>query len=109
MHKIKFDGGVYETYGELPAIGSAAPDVSLVNTKLQDVSLANWLGLRKIMNIFPSIDTPVCAQSVITFDRIAKEHDDIAMLMISYDLPFAHARFQQQLRVVFAVRVEFLE
>jgi len=96
MHKIKFDGGVYETYGELPPIGSAAPDVSLVNTRLQDVSLANWLGLRKIMNIFPSIDTPVCAQSVITFDRIAKEHDDIAMLMISYDLPFAHARFQQQ-------------
>ena len=96
MHKIRFDGGVYETYGELPAIGSAAPDVSLVNTKLQDVSLANWLGLRKVMNIFPSIDTPVCAQSVITFDRIAKEHDDIAMLMISYDLPFAHARFQQQ-------------
>lgn len=96
MQKIRFDGAVYKTFGELPAIGSAAPDVSLVNTKLKDVSLANWLGLRKLMNIFPSIDTPVCAKSVITFDRFAKQHDDIAMLMISYDLPFAHARFQEQ-------------
>ena len=96
MNKIKYAGGVYEIYGELPSIGSAAPDVSLVNTKLNDVSLANWLGLRKIMNIFPSIDTPVCAKSVVTFDRIAKQHDDIAMLMISYDLPFAHARFFEQ-------------
>ncbi len=95
MHKIKYEGGVYATYGELPTVGSRAPDVSLVNTKLQDVSLANWLGLRKVMNIFPSIDTPVCAKSVITFDRLAKDHDDIAMLMISYDLPFAHARFQE--------------
>ncbi len=95
MHKIKYEGGVYATYGELPTVGSRAPDVSLVNTKLQDVSLANWLGLRKVMNIFPSIDTPVCAKSVITFDRLAKDHDDIAMLMISYDLPFAHARFKE--------------
>lgn len=94
MHKIKFDGGIYATYGELPTVGSRAPDVSLVNTNLQDVSLANWMGLRKVMNIFPSIDTPVCAKSVITFDRLAADHDDIAMLMISYDLPFAHARFQ---------------
>ena len=96
MQKIRFDGAVYKTFGDLPSVGSAAPDVSLVNTKLKDVSLANWLGLRKLMNIFPSIDTPVCAKSVITFDRLAKNHDDIAMLMISYDLPFAHARFQEQ-------------
>ncbi|NOX69497.1 MAG: thiol peroxidase [Gammaproteobacteria bacterium] len=96
MHSIKFDGGVYETHGELPAVGSRAPDVSLVNTSLHDVSLANWLGLRKILNIFPSIDTPVCARSVIVFDRLATRHEDIAALMISYDLPFAHARFLQQ-------------
>lgn len=96
MHKIKFEGGVYETSGELPAIGSRASDVSLVNTKLQDVSLANFMGLRKVLNIFPSIDTPVCAKSVITFDALARDHDDLALLMISYDLPFAHARFQSQ-------------
>lgn len=93
MRKIKFEGGVYEVYGELPAIGSHAPDVSLVNTKLQDVSLANFMGLRKVFNIFPSVDTPVCAKSVIKFDALARDHDDLALLMISCDLPFAHARF----------------
>ena len=96
MHSIKYEGGVYATHGELPTVGSRAPDVSLVNTELNDVSLANWLGLRKVMNIFPSIDTPVCARSVIVFDQLAQLHEDIAALMISYDLPFAHARFLEQ-------------
>lgn len=96
MHKIKFDGGVYEIYGELPAIGSRAPDVSLVNTSLQDVSLANFMGRRKVLNIFPSIDTPVCAKSVINFDALAGDSDDLALLMISYDLPFAHERFRRE-------------
>jgi thiol peroxidase len=96
MHQITYDGTSYRTYGELPSIGSRAPDVSLVNTNLQDVSLANFMGMRKVLNIFPSIDTPVCAKSVIVFDRIAKDHNDVAMLMVSYDLPFAHARFHEQ-------------
>jgi thiol peroxidase len=51
------------------------------------------MGMRKVFNIFPSIDTPVCAKSVIIFNKLAQGHDDVAMLMISYDLPFAHARF----------------
>jgi len=94
MNDIIFQGTRYRTVGELPPIGSRAPDVSLVNTELQDVSLANFMGRRKVLNIFPSIDTPVCAQSVIVFDRLAGNHDeDVEMLMISYDLPFAHARF----------------
>ena len=96
MHQIILDGTSYRTYGELPSIGSRAPDVSLVNTNLQDVSLANFMGMRKVLNIFPSIDTPVCAKSVIVFDKIAKDHNDVAMLMVSYDLPFAHARFHEQ-------------
>lgn len=96
MHKIRFDGGTYETYGELPTIGSRAPDVSLVNTELKDVHLAHFQGKRKVMNIFPSIDTPVCAKSVMTFDRLGRDRDDIVMLMISYDLPFAHRRFSEQ-------------
>ena len=96
MHRIKYDGKSYQTYGELPSVGSRAPDVSLVNTDLHDVSLANWLGMRKVLNIFPSIDTPVCAKSVIVFDRLAANHNDVAMLMVSYDLPFAHRRFHQQ-------------
>ncbi len=96
MHQITYEGTSYPTYGELPSIGSRAPDVSLVNTSLQDVSLANFMGVRKVFNIFPSIDTPVCAKSVIVFDKIAKDHNDVAMLMVSYDLPFAHARFHEQ-------------
>jgi thiol peroxidase len=96
MHEIVYEGTRYRTHGELPAIGSRAPDVSLVNTRLQDVSLANFMGRRKVLNIFPSIDTPVCARSVIVFNRLAANHDDVAMLMVSYDLPFAHARFHKE-------------
>jgi thiol peroxidase len=96
MHEIVFDGTRYRTYGELPAIGSRAPDVSLVNTEMQDVSLANFMGQRKVLNIFPSIDTPVCAKSVVVFNKLAEAHDDVAMLMVSYDLPFAHARFRRE-------------
>ncbi len=96
MPKIKHEGGTYRTYAELPAVGSKAPDFSLVNTDLKDVTLANWLGMRKIFNIFPSIDTPVCAKSVIAFDKYSKDYDDIAELMISYDLPFAHTRFHDR-------------
>lgn len=96
MQEIIYKGTSYRTHGELPAIGSRAPDVSLVNTQLQDVSLANFMGMRKILNIFPSIDTPVCAKSVIVFDKLAGRGDDVAMLMVSYDLPFAHSRFHHE-------------
>ena len=93
MAKVQHEGGSYRTHGDLPSVGSKAPDFSLVNTDLKDVTLANWLGMRKIFNIFPSIDTPVCAKSVIAFDKFSKDYDDVAELMISYDLPFAHRRF----------------
>jgi thiol peroxidase len=93
MATINFDNSTYHTFGELPPIGSRAPDVSLVNTKLQDVSLANWAGMRKVFNIFVSIDTDVCAKSVIEFNRYAEGIEDVVMLMVSYDLPFAQQRF----------------
>ena len=96
MHQIMYEGLSYQTYGELPNVGSRAPDVSLVNMDLQDVSLANFMGKRKVLNIFPSIDTPVCAKSVIAFDKLSEGIEDVAMLMVSYDLPFAHARFKEQ-------------
>jgi len=94
--KIQFNHASYRTYGDLPAVGSRAPDVSLVNTNLQNVSMANWMGKRKIMNIFVSIDTKVCAKSVVEFERYGGERDDLALLMVSYDLPFAHQRFQKE-------------
>ncbi len=96
MAKIQYNNASYRTYAELPTIGSYAPDVSLVNTALQNVSFANWMGVRKVLNIFVSIDTEVCAKSVIEFDRLAGEVGEVAMLMVSYDLPFAHKRFQEQ-------------
>jgi thiol peroxidase len=96
MARIEYENVSYQTHGDLPTIGSRAPDVSLVNTRLQNVSLAKWPGMRKIMNIFLSVDSAVSAQSVIEFDRLGKDLDDVAMLMVSYDLPFAHARFYEQ-------------
>ena len=96
MATVKYDGGTYRTYGELPAVGSLAPDVSLVNTNLQNVTLANFMGKRKVFNIFVSIDRPICGKSCIEFDRLADGYEDIAMLMVSYDLPFAHRRFAEQ-------------
>ena len=96
MPSIKYENATYRTFGDLPAIGSRAPDVSLVNTKLQNATLANWLGIRKIMNIVLSIDTDVCAKSVIEFDRRATDLADVAVLSVSYDLPFAYRRFQEK-------------
>lgn len=93
MAIFKYENATHHTYGDLPAIGSRAPDVSLVNTKLQNATLANWTGLRKLMNIIVSIDTDVCAKSVIEFDRLAAGLDDVAVLSVSYDLPFALKRF----------------
>jgi thiol peroxidase len=96
MAIVKYENATYRTFGELPAVGSRAPDVSLVNTKLQNATLANWMGMRKIMNIIVSIDTDVCAKSVIEFDRRAENLDDVVILSVSYDLPFALQRFQEQ-------------
>jgi thiol peroxidase len=94
MGGIRYDNATYRTHGDLPAMGSRAPDVSLVNTRLQNVSLANWMGRRKIMNILVSIDTEISANSVLRFDRYGAEHqDDLVLLMVSYDLPFALRRF----------------
>lgn len=96
MASITFKGSSYKISGELPSVGSRAPDVSLVSTDLRDLTLANWMGKRKVLNIFPSIDTPICAKSVVAFDKLSAEHEDVAMLMISYDLPFAHQRFAKE-------------
>jgi thiol peroxidase len=94
--KILHNNTHYQTHDDLPAVGSRAPDVSLVNTALQNVSFANWMGKRKLLNIFISIDTDVCAASVRKLDSLAEGLDDVVMLMISYDLPFAHKRFQEE-------------
>ena len=96
MASIRFEGAEYQTAGELPSVGSRAPDIRLVNARLQNVTLANWMGQRKILNIFVSVDTGTCARSVQRFDELGAGREDLVMLMVSYDLPFAHARFAEE-------------
>lgn len=93
MSKIAFKGNPVETAGQLPEIGSAAPNFRLTDTNLQDVSLDNFKGSRVVLNIFPSIDTGVCAASVRKFNERAAELNNTKVVSISKDLPFAHKRF----------------
>lgn len=93
MATVTFQGDPVSTVGELPAIGSDAPGFRLVNTRLKDVSLHDFSGKKKILNIFPSIDTAVCASSVRKFNESASQLADTVVLCISADLPFAQGRF----------------
>lgn len=93
MAQVTLHGDAFQTVGELPTAGSSAPDFKLTASNLSDKTLASYAGKKKLLNIFPSVDTPVCATSVKKFSEHAKNHADVAVLMVSADLPFAHARF----------------
>lgn len=93
MAKTAFKGEPVELVGDLPAPGVAAPAFTLTRTDLSDVSLQDFSGKTLVLNIFPSIDTPVCAMSVRKFNAEIGNRADAAVLCISADLPFAHARF----------------
>jgi thioredoxin-dependent peroxiredoxin len=93
MATIKFQGNPLHTCGELPPVGSKAPDFTLVNGKLADVNLATYAGKKKILNIVPSLDTPTCAMSARKFNEKASKLDNTVILVISADLPFAQCRF----------------
>lgn len=93
MATITFKGIPIHTNGNLPAVGTKAPDFVLVDGALNDVSLATYRGKKKLLNIFPSIDTPVCATSTRRFNGAAAGRTDAVFLMISADLPFATDRF----------------
>jgi thiol peroxidase len=93
MAIITLKGNVIETVGELPVVGSSAPGFTLVTTDLSEVGLKDFKGKRVVLNIFPSIDTPVCATSVRRFNQEAAGLNDTVVLSISADLPFAHKRF----------------
>lgn len=90
---VTLAGNPIEVAGDLPRKGQQAPAFSLVGKDLADVALAGFAGKRKVLNIFPSIDTPVCAASVRRFNQAANEHPDTVVLCISADLPFAQSRF----------------
>ncbi len=94
MATITFKGEInVNTSGELPAKGSVAPDFTLVKNDLSEVSLKDLKGKKLILNIFPSIDTGVCAASVRRFNKEAAAHPNTVILAISADLPFASGRF----------------
>lgn len=93
MASVTLKGNPINTNGQLPAAGSAAPDFKLVNTDLGDVSLADVAGKTVVLNIFPSIDTPVCAASVRRFNADVAKLGSAVVLCASADLPFAHKRF----------------
>lgn len=93
MATVTLGGNPASTNGELPAVGSKAPDFTLVGSDLSEITLGALAGKQVILNIFPSIDTPTCAMSVRQFNEKAAALDDTIVLCVSEDLPFAAGRF----------------
>lgn len=93
MANITLKGNPIHTNGELPAIGSSAPDFVLVNKDLANTTLADYAGKKKLLNIVPSLDTGVCATSTIKFNQAMAGKSNAVALVISADLPFAMSRF----------------
>lgn len=96
MAKIKLGGKNVETLGDLPEIGSIAPDFHLTTVGLEDKTMEDFKGNRIIMNIFPSIDTNVCALSVGKFNDEVAKLENTVLLSISKDLPFAQKRYTEE-------------
>ena len=93
MAGITFKGNPINTCGELPSVGSKAPDFTLVAKDLSEASLATFAGKKVVLNIVPSFDTGICATSVKTFNQKAGEIGETAIVNVSMDLPFAQSRF----------------
>lgn len=93
METVFFNGTPCHTYGNIPAVGSKAPAFNLVSKDLTDVNLSDFEGKRVVLNVFPSLDTPVCAASVRRFNQEAANMKDVAVVCVSMDLPFAEGRF----------------
>ena len=93
MSTVTFKGQPVSVNGQLPAVGSTAPAFALVAGDLSDATLSSFAGKRKVLNIFPSVDTPTCAAAVRHFNASASKLDNAVVLCVSADLPFAQARF----------------
>ncbi len=90
---VTLKGNPVDVAGNLPKVGSIAPNFTLVDKALADVTLETFTGKRKVLNIFPSVDTPTCAASIRTFNKLAAGMNNTVVLNISADLPFAQSRF----------------
>jgi thiol peroxidase len=93
MARITLKGNPINTVGNLPKAGSKAPDFRLTKSDLSDVTLKDFAGKKIILNIYPSIDTSVCAASVRKFNEEAANLPNTVVVGVSKDLPFAHGRF----------------
>lgn len=93
MATITFQGKPIHTCGDLPAVGTQAPDFRLCNRQLRDVSLKDFAGKRKLLSIVPSLDTPTCQTSTRKFNEKAAQLLNTEVLVVSADLPFAQVRF----------------
>lgn len=93
METIYFQGAPCHTYGTVPAVGEKAPCFNLVNKDLKEISCLDYRGKRVVLNVFPSLDTPVCAASVRRFNQEAASLEDTVVICVSMDLPFAASRF----------------
>jgi len=93
MSTVTLRGNSIEVDGSFPQPGAPAPEFSLVDKSLADVALSSFEGKRKVLNIFPSVDTPTCAASVRKFNELASKLENTVVLCVSADLPFAQARF----------------
>ncbi|MEQ8304449.1 MAG: thiol peroxidase [Cyclobacteriaceae bacterium] len=93
MAQTKLGENTVNTMGDLPAVGTSAPNFTLVDNTLKDVNLSDFKGKKTVLNIFPSIDTGVCATSVREFNKRATSLDNTVVISISKDLPFAFKRF----------------
>jgi thiol peroxidase len=93
MAQIRLNGNPIQTIGQLPENGTQAPDFKLTKSDLSDTSLKDFKGKKVILNIFPSLDTPVCAASVRRFNQEAASLNNTTVVSVSKDLPFAHKRF----------------
>lgn len=93
MANITLKGNPVSTSGQLPTVGSVAPDFKLTKTDLSDVGMKDFAGKRVVLNIFPSVDTPTCAASVRKFNQEVSNLSNTVVLCISKDLPFALKRF----------------
>lgn len=96
MAKVTFKSNPIHTSGELPKVGSHAPDFLLTNKDLKDLSLKDFKGKRKVLSFVPSLDTSVCSLSAKKFNQAMKNHKEAQVLIISADLPFAQNRLCTQ-------------
>lgn len=93
METVYFKGTPCHTYGSVPAVGTKAPCFTLVTKDLSEITCRDFEGKRVVLNVFPSLDTPVCAMSVRRFNEMAAKVSDVAVVCVSMDLPFAMSRF----------------